>query len=390
MKKVMFYCQHILGMGHLVRSREIVRGLLPEYQICFINGGEVIKEFPFPAEVEVVNIPAVKTNTEFQGLQPVDTSLSLEEVKIMRLDKLMAVFDEFQPDILIIELFPFGRRSFSFELIPLVEKAKAAGTKIVSSLRDIVVTKQNQERHEEKVCRLMNQYFDMLLIHGDRQFVKLEESFSRVGDLNCQVYYTGYVTQPVPEVPARSELKLPADKPMILASVGGGRFGHELLRCIAKATPILEQALPHHIQMFTGPFMPEEVFNDLQEIVAGQTNITIDRYTNRFLAYMQQAELSISMSGYNTTMNILSTSVRAMILPFTGNNDREQTIRAKKLEKLGIVKAISPEDLQPEIFAEQIIDYLNQKPNLMQFDFNGVANTAACLERLFSQIEIAA
>ena len=389
MKKVMFYCQHILGMGHLVRSREIVRGLLPEYRVCFINGGEVIKEFPFPAEVEVVNIPAVKTNTEFQGLQPVDTSLSLDEVKAMRLDKLMAVFDEFQPDLLIIELFPFGRRSFSFELIPLVEKAKTAGTKIVSSLRDIVVTKQNQERHEEKVCRLMNQYFDMLLIHGDRQFVKLEESFSRIGDLNCQVYYTGYVTEPVREVSADNKLSS-AQKPMILVSVGGGRFGHELLECVAQAAPILEQALPHHIQMFTGPFMPEEVFDKLQEIVAGRTNITIDRYTSQFLEYMQQADLSISMSGYNTTMNILSTSVRAMILPFTGNNDQEQTIRAKKLEKLGRVKAISPDDLRPEKFAHQIIDYLNQQPNLMQFDFNGVANTAACIGKLFPKVKVAA
>lgn len=389
MKKVMFYCQHILGMGHLVRSREIVRGLLGEYQVCFINGGEVIKEFPFPPAVEVVNIPAVKTNTEFQGLQPVDTSLSLDEVKQLRLEQLMGVFEKFQPDILIIELFPFGRRSFSFELIPLVEKAKAAGTKIVSSLRDIVVTKQNQERHEEKVCRLMNKYFDMLLIHGDRQFVELEESFSRVGDLNCQVHYTGYVTQPVPEINEKNKLSLP-DKPMILASVGGGRFGHELLRCIAKATPILEEALPHHIQMFTGPFMPEEVFDKLQEIVAGRTNITIDRYTSQFLAYMQQADLSISMSGYNTTMNILSTSVRAMILPFTGNNDREQTIRAKKLEKLGRVKAIAPEDLQPETFAHQIINYLQEEPNLMKFDFNGVANTAACIGKLFPKVEAAA
>ena len=389
MKKVMFYCQHILGMGHLVRSREIVRGLLPEYQVCFINGGEVIEEFPFPANVEVVNIPAIKTNTEFQGLQPVDTSLSLDEVKELRLNKLMKVFADFQPDILIIELFPFGRRSFSFELIPLVEKAKASGTKIVSSLRDIVVTKQNQERHEEKVCRLMNQYFDMLLIHGDRKFVELEESFSRVGDLNCQVHYTGYVTQPVPEIQKENKLSLPK-KPMILASVGGGRFGHELLRCLAQATPFLEQALPHHIQMFTGPFMPEEVFNELNEIVAERTNITINRYTNQFLAYMQQADLSISMSGYNTTMNILSTSVRAMILPFTGNNDQEQTIRAQKLEKLGRVKAISPEDLQPEKFANLIANYLQEQPNLMQFDFNGVANTATCIGKLFPKIEVAA
>lgn len=40
MKKLMFYCQHILGMGHLIRSMEIVRGLVEDFEICFINGGK--------------------------------------------------------------------------------------------------------------------------------------------------------------------------------------------------------------------------------------------------------------------------------------------------------------------------------------------------------------
>ena len=44
MPKLMFYCQHILGMGHLIRSIEIVRGLISDFQICFINGGQVIEE----------------------------------------------------------------------------------------------------------------------------------------------------------------------------------------------------------------------------------------------------------------------------------------------------------------------------------------------------------
>ncbi len=389
-KKVMFYCQHILGIGHLVRSMEIVRGLVQDSQVCFINGGEVIQRFEAPPSVEVVNIPAIKTDSEFQELQVVDSSLSLDELQTIRQEKLLTVFERFQPDILIVELFPFGRRRFSFELIPLMEQAKATETKVVCSLRDIVVTKQNQTRHEEKVCRLMNQYFDMLLIHGDPRFVRLEESFSRVGDLNCEVHYTGYVAQPLPEF---SEENLPvtqSQKPIILVSVGGGRFGHELLECVAKTAPILKQNLPHHIQMFTGPFIPEAVFAKLQKLAAGQTNITIERYTPKLLTYMQQADLSISMSGYNTTMNILMTGVRAMILPFTGNNDREQTIRAQKLGKLGRVKVIRPEDLEPEKFASKVVDYLNQQPTDLQFDFGGVEKTAIYLRQLLHKQEFAA
>jgi predicted glycosyltransferase len=382
MKKVMFYCQHILGMGHLIRSVEIVRGLIPDFQICFINGGQVIKEFEFPPEIEVVNIPAVKTDSEFTELTPVDDSLTMSELETIRTKMLLDVCDHFQPDILIIELFPFGRRRFSFELIPLMEKAKAMGTKIVSSVRDIVVTKQDQQRHEEKVCRLINKYFDMLLIHGDPNFVKLNLSFSRVADLTCPVHYTGYVVQPVPK-PQKID-----NKPLILVSVGGGRFGHDLLECIAHTAPILKTKIPHHLQVFTGPFCPDNVLQKLQAITKEQDNITVNGYTSNLLNYMQQADLSIGMSGYNTTMNILSTGVKAMMMAFQGNNDKEQETRLKKLDSLGRAKMIQTEDLQPEKFALQIIDYLQQDKTELLLDLDGVENTTKYIKELVGDREV--
>jgi predicted glycosyltransferase len=384
MKKVMFYCQHIVGMGHLIRSTEIIRGLVSNFQVCLINGGEIIDEFPLPASVEVVNIPAIKTDAQWKELQPVDSSLNLEETKLRRTEQILSVFETFKPDILILELFPFGRRRFSFELIPLLEKAKAAGTKIVSSLRDIVVNQNDRQRHEEKVCNLIDRYFDLLLVHGDPKFIRLEEIFDRVGDLNCRVYYTGYVTQELSTTPIHPKI------PLILATVGGGRFGHDLLECVVKTAPLLRERIPHQIQVFTGPFMPEQTFNKLQNLAIAHSNIQIERYTPQLLTYMQQADLSISMCGYNTTMNILNTGVRAMMMAFTGSEDREQTIRLQKLAELGIAKAINPEDLQPEKFADRIINYLQQPPIKWKFDFKGVENTAACLQNLIPEPAIAA
>ncbi|NDJ20334.1 glycosyl transferase [Nostoc sp. B(2019)] len=395
MKRLMFYCQHILGMGHLVRSMEIVRGLTKDFQICFINGGEIIKEFEFPAGVEIINLPAIKTDSEFEELQVVDDIFSLTEAKEIRKNQLLKIFDQFQPDILMIELFPFGRRRFSFELIPLLERAKSnrSSTKVVSSLRDIVVTKQHkQAKHEEKVCNLINQYFDLLLVHGDPEFVPLEETFSRVSDLKCAVHYTGYVVQEPPMHPVLTDEEkelINSDKPLILVSVGGGRFGHELLDCVVKTAPWLEKKLPHNIQVFTGPFMPEDKFNQLQVMAKDSKNIRIGRYTPYLLSYMKKAQLSISMSGYNTTMNVLTTGVRAMILPFTGNQDREQTIRAEKLSNLGVVRLLKPNDLQPDYLALKIINYLEYQPNKISFDFAGVEKTASLLKALAVKQKVA-
>ncbi|MEB3213486.1 MAG: glycosyltransferase [Leptolyngbyaceae bacterium] len=381
MKRLMFYCQHILGIGHLIRSMEIAKGLTSDFEVYFVNGGEIIREYPIPVGIEVMNLPPLKTDAEFRALEAPEGFANVEAAMEFRRDRLLEICDRLRPDVLMVELFPFGRRKFSPELIPLIERARELGAKVVSSLRDIVVTKQDQERHEAKVCKLMNRYFDLLLIHGDPSFMPLERSFSRVADLNCPVFYTGYVVQesqlfhqvPLPE---------PIPQPLILVSVGGGRFGHELLDCVADAAEQLGSRIPHQIQMFTGPFSPDDVVSRLQAIAQHRSNLTVERYTPNLLPYMIRADLSISMAGYNTTMNVLTTGVRSMLLPFTGNDDQEQTLRSERLDELGVVSVIRPEDLNPERFAQRVVEMLDQTPTSMTFDLNGVANTAHYIREL--------
>jgi predicted glycosyltransferase len=232
----------------------------------------------------------------------------------------------------------------------------------------------------------MNQYFDLLLVHGDEAFMPLETSFSRVNDLLCPVHYTGYVVQNSFLSPPAS----PPTSPSILASVGGGRFGHELLEAVAQASEILAKKIPHHIQMFTGPFSPDDVLHRMQAIANQGQNLSVERYTPHFLSYMQQAELSISMAGYNTTMNVLQTGVRSMLLPFTGNDDQEQSLRSHRLEELGIVSVIQREDLEPKRFAQKVIDCLQQQPQPITFDMQGVEKTAQYIKALTTSVAIAA
>jgi predicted glycosyltransferase len=178
--------------------------------------------------------------------------------------------------------------------------------------------------------------------------------------------------------------------PFIVASVGGGRFGHELLESVAQASALLEDVIPHHIHMFTGPFSPDQVLEQMQAIAAQRKNLTVERYTPNLLQYMQQADLSISMAGYNTTMNVLTTGVRSMLLPFTGNDDQEQRMRSERLEELGIVNVIQPQELEPERFAQKVLACLQTSPTTMAFDVQGVEKTARLVREAVSRKAIAA
>jgi predicted glycosyltransferase len=385
-KRLLFYCQPVLGIGHYIRSREIVRAL-SDFNVCFVNGGEIVRGLEMPPEVEVVNLPALKSDAEFQQLQSSENNL--DEVKAQRTQQLLATYGRIKPDIIVIELFPFGRRKFDFELLPLLQTIQPS-TKVVCSLRDILVSKRQQEQFEQQACALMNQYFDLLLIHSDPTFQTLDETFPRVNELTCDARYTGFVAQLVCSHPAgrfsqaqdRNGLSVgPQDAgapKSILVSIGGGRVGHELIDCAIAASGLL--TMPHRLHIVTGPHCPDEIFAQLQHRIAPQATITLERFTPDFPALLQQADLSISMAGYNTCMDILSAGVRAILYPFTGNNNQEQTMRARKLEQRGRVRLI--EQLEPKRLAKMMAQTLETTVPDVAIDMNGAATTARILSAL--------
>ncbi len=392
MKKIMFYCQNLMGLGHLVRSTEIIRSLVKEFEVCLIDGGTIVENFEIPSAVRTIRIPTLRVRN--RNLEVVESNLTLEEVKEIRKHKLLKVFDEFQPDCLITEGYPFSKGKLAFELIPLLEQVKLSrrDTETVCCVRDIVLSKNNYYRDKRKLeikkRDLINRYYDLLLIHSDPKIHRLEEDFSLTRELKCKVNYTGYVVQSPPEnlLPTAEDItSLSSRKPMILVSIGGGRFGHELIETILATAPLVEKLLPHQFNIFTGPLMPEEKFLALQTAAVGKNNISLRRYTAHLLDYMSKASLSISLGGYNTTMNILRTGVKAMIFP--SNDGDEQKIRGEKLERLGIVQVIRPQDLNPDGLAQKMIDCLNQEPvgaKITSLELQGAKKTAALLTDLLA------
>ncbi|MGE0886331.1 MAG: glycosyltransferase family protein [Blastocatellales bacterium] len=383
--KLMFYCQHVLGMGHFIRSMEIVRGLA-DFDIYFLNGGEIVPGFDPPPSIEIINLPPIKSDAEFSGLHAADAAQSLDEIKAIRKRLILSEYERIKPDVVVIELFPFGRKKFDFELMPLLERCRADNrVKVACSLRDILVSKRDQRKFEERVCRTANQYFDLLLIHSDKRFQRLEESFSMAGELECQVCYTGFVAQTAAETgPAKNdEWTIAGDEKRILVSIGGGRVGSELIECAIETSRLLKERLPHQMLAFAGPYMPDDEFQRLQGKLAAESRFELRRYTTEFASYLSRADLSISMAGYNTCMNIIAAGARAVVYPFTGNGNDEQTLRAMKLNKLGLVNVIHADELNPANLAEKIFMTIGKpKPSPAQLDLNGVRKTAEALKAL--------
>ena len=386
--RIMFYCQHVLGIGHLVRSAEIVRELARDSHVLLVTGGEIPDGFRFPENIDTLQLTPLKASPDFSSLQLCDFSRSLEETRAIRRTLLLQAFNEFKPDVLVTELFPFGRKHFRFELLPLLERArsqKSRRTLVVSSVRDILVARKDQEEYEQRVCSLVNSFYDLVLVHGDEKFLKLDESFSRVTDLRCPVAYTGYVAQQSKPDAGKSYDPPMVDqsRPAIIVSNGSGQYltGQMLLENLLRAAHLLQGQIPHEFRFFAGPLMPEETYNSLQTLAAASGNVRLSRYTPDLAAVLKRAELSVSMGGYNTVMDILSAGVRALVYPVTSNGDQEQSVRAEKLARMGVLDLIGPEELAPEKLAQKLAAALRNEPTRLALNRDGAANSALLLRK---------
>ena len=117
--KIILYCQHVLGIGHLVRTVEILREF-KEHDVVLVNGGLQL-EYPLPGTVEEFRLPVLMMDPEFKGLQTQVPGVTVDEVKAERRRLLLKLFASTMPDVFMVELFPFGRRAFAFEILPILK-----------------------------------------------------------------------------------------------------------------------------------------------------------------------------------------------------------------------------------------------------------------------------
>jgi predicted glycosyltransferase len=375
--KIMLYCQHVLGLGHFFRSMRIAAAL-NRHDVLFVEGGSPLNGFTPPPHVQRAFLPPLMMDAEFSKMETYGGE-DLAEIAERRKRLLQRLFRDFAPDVLLIELYPFGRKRFGFELTPLLQaiRGEDARTRVICSLRDILVEKEDQSAYEERVLKSLNPYFDLLLVHSDPELIRLDDTFSRTADIRIPVRYTGYVVQPANQHKPRVVEKT------IVASSGGGRVGVDLLAATVRAVRGVEDSAVR-LRIFIGPFMEDSDRELLAQLASGDSRITLSPFSLDFPAELANADLSISMAGYNTCMDILSVNVRALVYPFPQN--REQAMRAGKFAERGILDVV--EDLTPESLAAQIQKSLaDLRPGSVERSINisGAENTALEIERFFGE-----
>jgi len=364
--KVFFYVQHLLGIGHLKRAATLVRALRAAgFDVTLASGGRSVAGIA----VDVQLPPAHAADITFNGLvdeagKPVD-----EAWKRRRAAALIDAWRAARPDVLVIELFPFGRRQMRFELLPLLEDARRVAKRplIVCSVRDII---QAKPEREQAVLELVERHFDRVLVHGDPRVAAFERSFPPAARLGHRLQYTGYVVDEPPraQVSARAE---------VLVSAGGGAVGRQLLLTAmhAREATLLRGAT---WRVLAGIHCSEADFRELGR--AATDGIVLERNREDFPALLADCALSISQAGYNTVAETLMARARAVLVPFAGAAESEQTLRATLLAERGAATMLAETELTPESLATAVNRAARSpQPPADLVDLNGARRTAELL-----------
>jgi predicted glycosyltransferase len=378
MVTALLYVQHLLGIGHLMRANALARGLeAAGVRVVLVSGGIPVPVLDVGAS-RFEQLPPVRAVDEtFKNLATQAGEFVDDAWKERRRDRLLQIFDRERPDILITELYPFGRRQMRFELEPLLaaareRRAQAGLPVIASSLRDIVVASSKPGRTAEIIDRARRHY-DLVLVHGDEHLIPFERSFPAAAEISDIVRSTGYVVDPVP---ARQGPGAPGYGEVIV-STGGGAVSDVLLEATVGARRLCRLAeLPWRV--LVGHNYPEDAFRDCR--AGAPTGVRVERARRDFTQLLANCELSISQGGYNTVAEILATGARAVCLPFAGGDETEQTLRCRLLAERRVLHYVEQDAVSAEQVAIAVDRALEARPvDGRIVDTDGASRSAAFL-----------
>jgi predicted glycosyltransferase len=394
---ILFYCQHLLGLGHLERAARLARALGRAGEpVVFVQGGRAVPGLDLGGAEVVALPPLVAADDAASGLARPDGRRPAPEDLADRRDRLLTCLQTHDPSVVLLELFPFGRHALAFELGPLLlavaddrRRRGAAAPRVAVSLRDVLVSKANQAWFELAAVAVALQWTDRVLVHGSPDAIPLARTLALADRLGDRLVYTGYLGPDASRRPGA-----PHDE--VVISAGGGQVGGPLFRSALQAWALTTAARQHPWRLVTGPYLPEPVRAELDRAARafptrdGRPAVVVEAHRPDLGAHLAGAALSLSQAGYNTVLELVAQGVRAVVVPYEGSGD-EQPLRAGLLAARGLLEVVREAELTPARLAAAMDTALG-RPNFpapIRLDLGGAARSVAILAELAAGVRAA-
>ena len=377
--KVVIVVTHLLGTGHLRRAINLSTEFTASgHNVTLVSGGLPVKTFDTPGFSLLQLPPLCSDGTNFTRLLNADGSVANEATMQERENKLKALIQNLQPDILITELFPFGRRTLRREFLGLLEAAQALRNVpvILSSVRDILAS-PSSEKKAQTTEELVVKYYDGVVVHSNSDTTPLNVSWPVTDLIQEKLFYTGYVAQSVSNYQPKQHTS------EVIVSAGGGSVGRHIYETAIKSSRLLKD---RRWRLLIGGSDTQSEVTRLKAL-ARESPTVIEPNRPDFRELLSGALCSVSMCGYNTAIDLLLTGTPGVLVPFDAGGEQEQTLRARSLSERSAYADAYALLLAKDLTPESLCSAVEQASGAGRFtidknQFNGALETVRFATRL--------
>jgi len=159
------------------------------------------------------------------------------------------------------------------------------------------------------------------------------------------------------------------DSKLTVLIFGGSQGSHFLNKAVVNALPYLRQVKENlRILHQTGKNDLEWVKKSYQQ--NGFKEVIVAPYFYDIDQYFQKSDLIISRAGATTIAELIAAQKASLLIPFSQATDNHQVVNAKYLERINAAEVIVEEELSPQLLAEKIIDFHNNRTKINQMEKN--------------------
>lgn len=381
MQRILLYAHDTVGLGHVRRVCRIAEGLAradDEATLLILSGSAVGEAMPLPESADIVKLPSLRKNSNGSyGAR----HLQIDDMSMVRMRSAMiaAAVRTFDPDLVIVDKVPAGVHG---ELLPALRQLRRtrSDARIVLSLRDILDEPASVRRSfaEDDTLATLRELYDTVLVWGMPEICDVVAEYSLPSEIAEKIEYCGYLAPAESSAPAR-----PANtsgKKLVVTTVGGGEDGGSVLASFVRSLELTQESFASVVVL--GPDLPDVKRAEIKRLIAACSRpiFALD-FTRQLDRLLDACDLVVCMGGYNTVSEVVSRGRRAIVVPRV-HPRTEQLIRARRLEELGYVRMLHPDDLTPAVLAASLDEELKMKNRPVPcrpLDFSGIERAVRIL-----------
>jgi predicted glycosyltransferase len=356
--KILLYSHDTFGLGNIRRTLLLTQELTRQYPmaaILVVTGSPMIHAFRIPEGVDYIKLPCLD-RIDADRYEPRFLSDCSEEMKRTRRAILEKSVLGFAPDLMIVDKRPAGVDGELLETLEALQQRKQS-TRLVLGLRDIL---DEPERTRLSLARngcfeIIDRFYEEVWVYGSQSIFDPIREYDFPDSVARKTFFCGYLKRPT-EAPTRE-----GGPPRVLVTTGGGGDGSRMIETYLEGLAMLPRNVAIETTVIFGPQMPDSSRNSLLERFDYMADVTFLDFEPELTRRYAEADVVVSMAGYNTVCELLSFARRAILVP-RAEPVMEQLIRARLLAAQGLFDLIEPRELAPETLMGKVLASFKPAP----------------------------